>query len=71
MELVAGYQIVKAEEYRPGHWVCLGVRQNGEAVTWERCGLNDYFWGHYFAKEVEARADFHKRLARRIEEECA
>lgn len=69
MEIVAGYKIIREEEYCPGHWVCLGVRgKTGMAVTWERTAKDNYFWGHYFANETDARIDYHKRLARLIEE---
>ena len=64
MEIVAGYAIVKEEEYAPGHWVCLGVhRKTQMGVTWERTTRDNYFWGHYFARKEDAIVDYHKRLA--------
>ena len=69
MEIVAGYKIILEEEYCPGHWVCLGIHcKTKMGVTWERTAKDNYFWGHYFTNETNARIDYHKRLARLYEE---
>ena len=68
MEIVAGYKIIQEEQYSLGHWVCLGVHRTTKmGVTWERTSRDNYFWGHYFANELDARIDYHKRLARLYE----
>ena len=65
---VACYEIVREEEYAPGHFVALGFHPDGRAATWESNGADNYYWGHYFANKTGARIDYHKRLARLIEE---
>ena len=73
-----GYEIITAETYsttRLGQEsrVVLGrmeTKYGVRFVTWEctRWPLkwgrmkSDYYWGHYFDDETQARADFHFRL---------
>lgn len=65
---VAGYEIVRKEEYKAGHYVALGLHADGRAVTWESSGDADYYWGHYFSNEKDALIDYHKRLIECIED---
>ena len=75
-EFNAGYEIVKSETYRIGaddkeSRIVLGkmeTRLGTQYVTWESVrhpedGTADYFWGHYFDKDQQAMADYHRRLA--------
>lgn len=64
-----GFEIIAAESYSTTYRIVLGVKDTslGPAyVTWESSagadGCPDYFWGHYFSSEKEARADYHRRL---------
>ena len=72
-EFNQGYEIIAAETYLTDpvgeSRIVLGFRETqlGPAyVTWESgvnvAGRRDYFWGHYFGNEREARADYHRRL---------
>ena len=63
---VAGYEIIREEEYAPGRFVALGARPDGRAVTWESNGAGDYFWGHYFQHLENAVVDYHERIARLV-----
>lgn len=63
---VAGYEIIRKEEYAPGCFVALGAHPDGRAVTWESNGEDDYFWGHYFQHLEDAVVDYHERLARLV-----
>lgn len=69
----AGYTIVEMvptlETSKREEGFALGMGPNGMWVTWAyakdyvaRSGP-DFFWGHYFPGEREAKADFHRRLA--------
>lgn len=74
-EFNEGFEIIAAETYSTGPWskanrVVLGrheTRFGPQFVTWESttapAGKIDYFWGHYFDREEQARADYHRRLA--------
>lgn len=79
METNAGYVILKSEQYfHSDDWdvqkfIVLGYRATvpvGEWVTWEKSimgGEISYYWGHYFADERAAEADYHRRLADKYE----
>lgn len=69
----AGYTIVEMvptlETKKREEGFALGMGPKGMWVTWAyakddvgRSGP-DFFWGHYFPGEREAKADFHRRLA--------
>ena len=60
---VAGYEIIREEEFAPGYFVALGVHPDGRAVTWESTGPDNYFWGHYFQHLENAVVDYHERIA--------
>lgn len=70
-----GHEIIAAEVYAVDNYgrqarIVLAHKdtQYGPAyVTWESTisadgSSRDYFWGHYFSNEREARADYHRRL---------
>lgn len=74
-EVNHGFEIVASETYciRPDDRedrIVLGVMKNEnftQYVTWESSrhpadGTVDYFWGHYFDKGQQAKADYHRRL---------
>ena len=79
METNAGYVILKSEQYfHSDAWdvqkfIVLGYRAAvpvGEWVTWEKSIMGNavsYYWGHYFADEHAAEADYHRRLAEKYE----
>lgn len=68
------YEIIAAETYAVSDAglqarIVLGFKETkfGPAyVTWDggedAYARRDYFWGHYFGNEREARADYHRRL---------
>ena len=74
-EFNQGYEIVAKEVYHHrtvtrDDLIVLGkeeTRLGTQWVTWEGStdplGRTDYFWGHYFDNEAQARADYHRRLA--------
>lgn len=69
-----GFEIIATESYSATYRIVLGYKTTslGPAyVTWESSagadGTYDYFWGHYFSNEREARADYHRRLLRHYE----
>lgn len=76
-EFNEGYEIIEAETFCTRPWddgeerIVLGkidTRFGTHYVTWESCrhpaeGKADFFWGHYFDYEKQARADYHRRLA--------
>lgn len=76
-EINEGFEIVAAEAYTTKTWakeerVVLGrheTRYGTQWVTWQSKTSPkdeiDYFWGHYFDDEAQARADYHRRLAER------
>lgn len=71
-----GFTIIAAEAYSAKFRIVLGYKTTslGPAyVTWESGtradGTFDYFWGHYFGNEREARMDFHRRLFDHYEQE--
>ena len=81
-EVNEGYEIIAAEVYRvkpgQGDRIVLGrmeTKYGVQFVTWESTVREqedgsiqtDYFWGHYFNEEAEARADYHKRLHEKYE----
>lgn len=55
-DIEGGVAIAKAKSPKtPAQW-----------VTWEwKVGQNgfDFYWGHYYTQETEARNDYHLRLA--------
>ncbi len=74
-EINEGYEIIAAETYstlRAGrrYRIVLGkleTKLGTMFVTWESIiqpltNRIDYFWGHYFSEEDQARADYHRRL---------
>ena len=76
-----GYKIVKKETYHMTQTgradrIVLGrmdTKYGKQFVTWESAAYPqddrpiEYFWGHYFSTENEARADYHKRLLEKYE----
>lgn len=77
------YEIIAAETYqaqRAGQQarIVLGkleTRLGTTFVTWESTiqpltNRIDYFWGHYFSEEAEARADYHRRLLNKYADEA-
>lgn len=67
----AGYHIMQYEVYREGvapsgieykNAVVLGLNKKGMWVTWEWSNSSEFFWGHYFESENDARKDYHARL---------
>lgn len=78
METNAGYVILKSERYEHSNdfsvekSIVLGYKSGkGEWVTWEKRGdgaAASYYWGHYFADERAAEADYHRRLAEKYED---
>ena len=79
METNSGFVILKSEQfYHSDAWdvqkfVVLGYRPTVptcEWVTWEKSIMGNavsYYWGHYFADEAAANADYHRRLAEKYE----
>lgn len=76
-EFNEGYEIIAAETFCIRSWddgeerIVLGkmdTRFGTHYVTWESLRHPedegaDFFWGHYFDDERQARADYHRRLA--------
>lgn len=69
----AGYTIEKIEiTYQEfGYWYGIALAHNEKTNMWATwCTKQkqdketeiDFFWGHYFDKERDARADYHGRL---------
>jgi hypothetical protein len=68
LKKIANFKIEAYEMYRiyekNEYFVVLAQNVNtGTWVTWECTNGEDFYWGHYFNKEEDARLDFHKRLA--------
>lgn len=60
------FRIEQSEIYTicPPHFavVLAHSQASGMWATWETGGPNDFFFGHYFETEREARMDYHERL---------
>lgn len=61
----AGYEIISMEA-----GIAIGHHEAAPAkwVTWEYSELDDgtdFFFGHYFAEEIDARRDYHERIMER------
>lgn len=74
-EMNAGYTIAQHEVYRKSNRyssenctesavVLARNLKTGWWATWECRNGNDFFWGHYFETELDARRDYHERLAK-------
>ena len=64
----AGYKIQDFKMYREqengkNYIVLAKQEKTGMWATWECTNCNDFYWGHYFESENEARKDFYERLA--------
>lgn len=67
---VSSYTVIQYEQYKKtdnrADYVVLA--KNGLMwVTWECTNGNDFYWGHYYQHEKDARADYHRRLAEEYE----
>ena len=58
----AGYEIICALTVGDRE-IVLGKNGNRQWVTWECKDGSDYYWGHYWIDELEAKADFGNRIA--------
>ena len=81
IEANQGYEIIESETYHMSDTgradrVVLGrmvTKNSSQFVTWESAAYFqddrplEYFWGHYFDKEADARADYHRRLMEKYE----
>lgn len=81
IEANQGYKIIESETYHMSDTgradrVVLGqmvTKNSSQFVTWESAAYFqddrplEYFWGHYFDKEADARADYHRRLMEKYE----
>jgi transcriptional regulator with XRE-family HTH domain len=84
IEFNQGYEIVEKETYRicdTGRadaivLARMSTKYGTQFVTWESAAyLRDdrpleYFWGHYFSEEDQARADYHRRLLKKYEDKA-
>ena len=83
LEFNEGYEIIAAETYnapRAGRQdrIVLGrleTKLGTMFVTWASViqpltNRIDYFWGHYFSEEDQARADYHRRLLKKYEDKA-
>lgn len=64
IEKNAGYEIVDFEQYDHKNAVVLARNPNtGMWATWVYNRQSEFFWGHYFDSRMDAKKDYHKRLA--------
>ena len=62
----AGYEIIDQKPVEPGYEIVLGHHPSERCpqpwVTWiHKLGTDDFFWGHYFCDESDARKDLNER----------
>lgn len=65
--VLMNYETYNATAGEDLHIVLMRNEKTGMYVTWECRNSDDFFWGHYFNSFVEAKLDYHKRLAENYE----
>ena len=60
---IKDYTMYRKEENGENYVVLAHNEKSGMWCTWNCTNITDFYWGHYFDSETEARKDYYQRLA--------